>query len=403
MITPALRTLSFYAFLFAALFSPLWISPVLAQDEQIRIQSRADYIYGQSMNFHLLAENLGEIETATLFIRLGTSPDSFAVDIPVEVGKRIELSYELDLTQTRLPPFGSITYWWDLDRVGDSTIRVPEQIISYVDDQFSWRQLVTTDEQGGGSVRIHWTGENESLGELARNLTFGMLPEIGRFAPITQILPFDVYIYPSSADLSSALRLAGRDYQPGETFPDLGVVLLSVVNPETAESELRSGLSIGLTDLLLYQAMNQSAYNVPAWLRYGIAGIVRGRSDAVAEDSLISAIVAGETLPISELCSGTAIEDSLMIAQSESVVRHIIATDDENAVRDLVVAFAQGKDCPTALRSVIQLTPEQLESSWLRANSGNQSSRTAAEIGVWLVLVLAGFGLAGLLLLRPRR
>ncbi|HRO25721.1 MAG TPA: hypothetical protein PLR07_15645, partial [Promineifilum sp.] len=353
---------------------------------------RADYIYGQSMNFHLLAENLGEIETATLFIRLGTSPDSFAVDIPVEAGKRIELSYELDLTQTRLPPFGSITYWWDLDRAGDSTIRVPEQVISYVDDQFSWRQLVTTDEKGGGSIRIHWTEDNESLGELARNLTFGMLPEIGRFAPITQILPFDVYIYPSSADLSSALRLAGRDYRPGETFPDLGVVLLSVVNPETAEGELRSGLSRGLTDLLLYQAMNQSAYNVPAWLRYGIAGIARGRRDAVAEDSLISAIVAGST-----------IEDSLMIAQSESIVRHIIATHDENAVRDLVVAFAQGKDCPTALRSVIQLTPEQLESAWLRANSGNQSSRTAAEIGVWLVLVLAGFGLAGLLLLRPRR
>ena len=217
MIAPAPRTFSFCAFLFAALLSSLLAGSALAQDEQIQIQSRADYIYGQSMNFHLLAANLGEVETATLFIRLGTSPDSFAVEVPVEVGDRVEISYELDLTQTRLPPFGSITYWWDLDRVGDSSIRVPEQVISYVDDQFSWRQLVTTDERGGGSIRIHWTGDSELLGGMARDLTFEMLPEIGRLVPITQILPFDVYIYPSSSDLSSALRLAGRDYQPGET------------------------------------------------------------------------------------------------------------------------------------------------------------------------------------------
>ena len=276
MIAPVLRSNSLRAFLLAVLLSFLLGGSALAQDEQIQIQSRADYIYGQSMNFHLLAANLGEVETATLFIRLGTSPDSFAVEVPVEVGERVEISYELDLTQTRLPPFGSITYWWDLDRVGDSTIRVPEQVISYVDDQFSWRQLVTTDEQGGGSIRIHWTGDNESLGGMARDLTFEMLPEIGRLVPITQILPFDIYIYPSSSDLSSALRLAGRDYQPGETYPDLGVLLLTVVNTETAESELRSGLSVELTDLLLYQSVNQSAYNVPLWLRHGFAVVARG-------------------------------------------------------------------------------------------------------------------------------
>jgi hypothetical protein len=377
----------------------------MAQDEQIQIQSTANYIYGQSMNFRLSAANVGEVDKATLFVRLGTSPDSFAVEVPVEIGERIELAYELDLTQTRLPPFSSITYWWELQRAAGSSVRVPEQVISYVDDQFSWRQLVTTDEQGGGSVRIHWTGDNELIGELARDLTFEMLPEIGRFVPVSQILPFDVYVYPSTSDLSSALRLAGREYQPGETFPDLGVVLLTVVNPETAEDELRAGLSFGLTDLLLYQyqSLNQYAYNVPPWVIHGIAGVVRGRNDVIAEDRLISAIVSDSTVPFSELCSGLAVDDDLAAAQSESVVRHIIATDDDSAVRDLLTSFAEGKDCSTALRGAVQMTPEQLETSWLRANSGNQSSRTAAEIGMWLVLVLAGFGLAGLLLIRPRR
>lgn len=381
----------------------LLAAPTLqAQDGQMELRSTADYIYGQSINFHLSAANVGEIEAITLFIRLGVSPDSFAVDVPIDPGQEIELSYALDLTQTRLPPFGSITYWWELERTTGSPLRVPEQIIGYVDDRFSWRQLVTTDEQGGGSVRIHWTGDDELLGEQARDITFELLPELGRLIPIEQILPFDIYIYPSTADLGAALRLAGRDYQPGQTYPDLGVVLLTVLNPQTTEEELRAGLSLGLTDLLLYQGLNQYAFNVPAWLRRGLAGVAQGSDDIVRSDVLRAAIADGGTIAVADLCAGMAVEDDLAIAQSESLVNHIIVTKDDAAVRDLVLAFAEGQDCATALAQTLQLTPQQLETAWLRANSGNQSSQDVAEIAVWLVLVLAGFGLAGLLLIRPR-
>ena len=373
-----------------------------AQGGQTELRSTADYNYGQSINFHLSAANVGEIEAITLYIRLGVSPDSFAVDVPIDPGPNIELSYALDLTQTRLPPFGSITYWWELERTAGSPLRVPEQIISYVDDRFNWRQLVTTDDQGGGSVRIHWTGDDELLGEQARDITFELLPELGELLSIEQILPFDIYIYPSTADLGAALRLAGRDYQPGQTYPDLGVVLLTVLNPQTAEEELRAGLSLGLTDLLLYQGLNQYAFNVPPWLRRGLAGAAQGSSDIVQSDVLRSAIADGTTMAVADLCAGMPVEDDLAIAQSESLVNHIIATNDDAAVRDLVLAFAEGQDCATALAQTLQLTPQQLETAWLRANSGNQSSQDVAEIAVWLVLVLAGFGLAGLLLIRPR-
>lgn len=375
---------------------------IQAQDGPMELRSTADYNYGQSINFHLSANNVGDIEAITLYIRLGISPDSFSVDVPIDPGQEIDLSYSLDLTQTRLPPFGSITYWWELERTTGSPLRVPEQIISYVDDRFSWRQLVATDEQGGGSVRIHWTGDDESLGERARDITFELLPELGQLVPIEQILPFDIYIYPSTADLGAALRLAGRDYQPGQTYPDLGVVLLTVLNSETADEELRTGLSLGLTDLLLYQGLNQYAFNVPSWLKRGIAGAAREPGDVGRIDVLRSAIVGKTTIPVADLCAGMPVEDDLAIAQSESLVNHIIVTDNEAAVRDLVLAFADGQDCSTALASTIRLTPQQLETAWLRANSGNQSSQDVAEIAVWLVLVLAGFGLAGLLLIRPR-
>lgn len=387
----------------AAVCLLLSISITSAQDEQMELRSTADYVYGQIMNFNLDAANVGDIESVTLFFRLGTSPDSYSVDVPTAPGPTIDVSYALDLSQTRLPPFGSITYWWQLDRENGSPLRVPEQVISYVDDQFTWRQLVTTDEQGGGSIRVHWTGEDETLGEQARDIAFEMLPAIGRLIPLDRIVPFDVYIYPSTADLGAALRLAGRDFEPGQTYPDLGVVLATVVNPETAETELRRELSRGLVDLLLFQAVGQFAYNLPPWLGRGLAGTVRGERDVVLEDTLRSAVAAEATVPFSDLCAGLAIEDNLAAAQSEALLSYIATTYGEPTVRNLVTAFAAGDDCPTALRASIQLTPEQLETAWLRAISGDQGSRDVAEISVWLVLVLAGFGLAGLLLLRPRR
>ena len=375
---------------------------VAAAQEGGVVRSTADYVYGQTMRFHLSAADIGEVRSITLFFRLGASPDSFAVAIDVPSDPVIEVSYALDLTQTRLPPFSAITYWWELERV-DDTLIVPEQIISYTDDQFNWSQLVETDEAGGGSVRIHWTGEGTELGEEARDLVFEMLPRIGPLLPLEQVLPFDVYIYPSTADLGAALRLAGRDFQPGQTYPDLGVVLATVVNLRTAEAELRHELSRALVDLLLFQGLGQFAYNLPPWLNRGLAGAVRGAGDAPRDDALRAAVSSATTLPVAELCAGRPIDSDLAAAQSEALLSFIATTYGDAAVRQLVAAFAEGADCPTALQSALQLSPEQLEAAWLRSLRSGERGRSAAELAVWIGLALAGFGLAGLLLIRPRR
>jgi hypothetical protein len=378
-------------------------SVVVAQDEGLELRSTADYVYGQSMNFNLHAGNADNVESVTLFFRLGTSSDTFTVDVPFEPGANIDASYSLDLRQTHLPPFGSVTYWWQLERASGSSAFVTEQVVSYVDDQFTWRRLSATDEQGGGSIRIHWTGESEVLGAQAQDIIFEMLPQIGRLVPLDGIIPFDVYIYPSTADLSAALRLAGRDYQPGQTFPDLGVLLVTVVNPETAESELRRELSRGLVDLMLYQARDQFTHNMPPWINRGLAGVTRGARDVALEETLQSAIGAGSTIPVADLCAGMPIENELAAAQSEALFGFILTTYGEAATRNLIAAFADGDDCSTALQKALHLTPRQLETGWLRATGSDQGTRTMAEIGVWLILVLAGFALAGLLLFRPRR
>lgn len=398
-----LRLLLLPAWCVLACFALLGISTAAAQDEHTETRSSADYVYGQSMNFNLFAANLGDIEDVTLLFRLGSASDTYSVNIPVTSGDEVEVTYPLDLSQIRLPPFVSITYWWQINREFGSPFLVPEQIVSYVDDQFVWRQVAMTDEQGGGSVRIHWTGNNEALGEQALEIVSAMLPEIGRLIPLQQILPFDVYIYPSTSDLSAALRLAGRDFQPGQSYPDLGVALATVVNQETAEAELRGELSRELVELLLYQASGGQSDQLPPWLHRGLAGAVRNERDVVLEDVLLAALSTDTTIPLADLCAGAALDSDLALAQSESLVEYLIEAHGETAVRELVSAFSRGATCQTAFSRAIQQTPEQFETTWLRARSSNQSSRALAEIAVWLVLILVGFGFAGLLLVWPRR
>ncbi len=379
----------------------LAVAPARARQEGGIVRSTGDYVYGQTMRFHLSASDIGPVQAITLYFRLGASADSFAVAIDVPSGPVIDVSYALDLTQMRLPPFIAVTYWWALERDED-TLLVPEQIISYTDDQFNWSQLVETDEVGGGSVRVHWTGEGTAVGERARDLVFEMLPRLAPLLPVERVLPFDVYIYPSTADLGAALRLAGRGFQPGQTYPELGVVLATVVNPETADSELRPDLARGLVDLLLFQGLGQSAYRVPPWLTHGLAGAVRGAEDIAGDDALRAAISSGTTLSVDELCAGLPVAGDLAAAQSEALVRFIATNYGDDAVRELVAAFAAGDDCSTALGQVLQLSPAQLEAAWLRSLHSS-AGRSTAELAVWLGLAVAGFALAGLLLLRPRR
>lgn len=369
----------------------------------MQLRSSVDYTYGQSMRFNLDGANVGDIDSVKVFFRLGAASESYFSVVPIEAGETFSASFTLDLTQVRLPPFGSVTYWWEIDRPAGKLVRVPEQIVSYVDDQFTWRQLSATDEEGGGSIRIHWTGDSETLGGQTQDIIFEMLPQIGRLIPLEQINPFDVYIYPTTADLGAALRLAGREYQPGQTFPELGVVFAVVVNQETAEAELRHELSKGLVDLTLFQKLGQFVYNLSPWLERGLVGVVRGTRDVVLEDTLRSAVRSDTLIPVADLCGGMAVEDNLAAAQSEALFAHILATYGETASRELILAYAAGDDCVAAMRRAIRLTPQQLETSWLRSIRTDQNDRLIAEIGVWLLLVMSGFGLAISILWRPWR
>lgn len=393
--------------LVAALLLVSLAAPARAQQGTADLRSDADYVYGQSMRFRLRSADLGQIDRITLYFRPNTSADSFAVDIPPSDGPGIDVSYSLDLTQTRLAPFSTISYWWELERADGVQLRVPEQVINYVDDQFSWQNLSKTAEVGGGTLAVHWTGDNPAIGGGALALIEDMIPRLGAVLPLTQIIPFDTYIYPSTADLASAMRLAGLDYQPGRSYPELGALLTTAVNDSTAEEELRSGISRELTELLLYQALGDRYVAVPAWLRVGLAGIAAGQANERQQATLDAALQEGKAIPLADLCVAgpeSVADPNLFYAESDSFVRHIQAQYGDQAVKDLVSATAEGSGCRTALEAALGQPLDAIEQGWQRAAMPvDEGGRSLGQGIIWLLLLVGGFGLAALLLLRPKQ
>jgi hypothetical protein len=371
------------------------------------LRSDADYVYGQSMRFRLRAADLGDIERLTLFFRPHTSADSYAVEIPLPAEPGIDVSYTLDLTETPLAPFSSVTYWWELKRTDGVTLRVPEQTVTYVDDQFSWQNLTTAaDEEGGGTLGVHWTGDNPAIGTTALTLIEEMVPRIGALLPLSQIVPFDTYIYPSAADLGAALRLAGLEWQPGRSYPELGAVLVTAVNDSTAAADLRAGISRELTELLLYQALGPDSAVVPTWVRAGISAVASNDLDARLDAVLSDAVAGRRTVPLAELCTSSQeskADPDLFLGQSASLLRYIRDNYGDEAVSEMVAAFGRGATCDAAFEAAIGGTTAEVEEAWLMSLRGSSPAARGLGQGILLLILLAGgFGLVALLIRKPR-
>jgi hypothetical protein len=222
--------------------------------------------------------------------------------------------------------------------------------------------------------------------------------------PLDEVQPFNVFIYPSTADLGSAMRLAGQEWQPGRTYPELGVLLVTAVNPATAEGELAAGIGRELTDLLLYQALGDNYGRVPQWVRSGLGELAAGDVDARSAALLAEAVADGRTLPFDELCAGfpsAQAELAIAEAQSGSILRSISDQAGPEAVLGLVNQFAAGATCEEALATALSSTPTQVEQAWLAAFQPTDPQRVQiSQAIIWVLLILLGFGMAGLLVWR---
>lgn len=366
--------------------------PAVAQSN---FSSTAVLAYGQTVAFRLEGEVAGSVDQVVLFLQVvgGERPSSIQVVRVSQTNGQLVAEVDVDPVEAALPPFADVRFWWEL-QTADQTITVPEVTFFYGDNRFTWRELTA------GDVVVHWTGNDASLGQVAADIVAQSRATLDDILPPTAVSPLSVYIYPSTGDLRTGLRLAGRDWQNGHTDPALGVLLVTAVNPLTAATELNQSIPHELTHLRLHRLA--AGGELPFWYEEGMALLAEG--SLVGEGVLATAVANETTLPLLNLCVAFP-EDAdsveLALAQSVSLLRHIRAQFGDQALRQLATAYLGGASCETGLTQTLDMSLAQLNVEWLAAESPQPAWQTfLTENGLWLLLVLASFGFMALLIFR---
>lgn len=374
--------------------------PRPAAAQTLEAETDATYAFGQAVRFTLDVRSEQPISAASLLFNTPELANTYVVNFDLTPSRTLSLTHELSLSQVQLAPFTSVSYWWELTVDGRQE-RVRGDTFIYADDRFQWQAL------NAGDATVHWTDASVSLGQMALDILAEARPRLQTIIPAASEQPLQIYIYPSTADLRSALRLTGRDWVGADAQPELGVLLVTAVNPRTAAFDLGQSIPHELAHLMLYEATRPGSERVPRWFEEGVATVAETAPNpdhdvilqqAVADQATLSFVTLCETFPAGEA------QARLAYAQSASFIRFIQATYGNQALTAMVRAFADGAGCETAVRRVLDTSLDQLNAQWLESVQPlSPLARFWQTGGLWLLLVGGGFGLMALLLLPIRR
>ncbi|NLF65365.1 MAG: hypothetical protein GX579_12280 [Chloroflexi bacterium] len=364
------------------------------------VQRDAEYTFGETMRFALRAKTAEPVTRATLFFTAPQLDTTYVVELEMVPSRSLSVTHEVPLAEVQLLPFTTVTYWWRLEG-GEVAYDIPAETIAYVDNRFDWQEL------SGPYAIVHWTGEEVVVGQTALDVIARAWAKLVAVIPINPGEPFDIYVYPGSAEMRSALMLGGRDWVGASAHPEQRMALVTAVNPRTAELDLGRSIPHELTHLLLHDATRPNQENVPRWFEEGLATLMQATQAPDLERLVGEAIGAGETIPLATLCRDfpeTQDRTSLAYAQSASVVGYIQTQYGNHALTEMIRAFGDGADCEAGVRRALDLSLADLEAEWLEAARPLSPVETVWEkAGPWLLLLGGGFVLMTLLLVPLRR
>lgn len=359
---------------------------VFAQEDQVDLEESARYAFGQELQFSLKIADASDVDKITLNVRPKFSTWNYVFEVPFEPGEAVSITHIVPVSKVNLSPFTQVKYHWQIQR-GDITQRSAEETFNYEDDRFAWQQMT----QNG--VTVHWTGSGPFFGQDILTVAGEPLNQLISLLSIAELNPFDIYVYPSSADLRAALRLAGIN-EVTNSHPDLGVILVTAVNPQSAISELGQSLPYEIAQLLLYNVSIDEFGKIPWWLRDGIGIMVQLEPNPRFDQILIDALSSQQTIPMTELCVRTERSGDRMqlaSAQSKSFVEYILERYGEQTLSELVTTYIEGDACEIGIKRIIGITMEELESDWLQSQQEqNPIANFISNYGIWFLLLIFG-------------
>jgi hypothetical protein len=381
-ITFHVSRFTFYALLILFLLLP----QVAVQAQGITVTNvSVEYSFAQRMTFRVAARNDVDIKSAEVIVRGKNVPEIRRTGV-LTPGKTIDAVYVQQLVGGVLPPFSTVTYWWELtDANGNKRVITPTQSIEYLDNRFGWQDV------SEGNVRVRSYAGDVGYARSALDVARAALPRINQELQAQAPPLVDIYLYSSLDELQSAMLLSGREWQGGQARPELGVVLVAVPTGQGALAQMKRDLPHELTHLLVFQATGAGYARVPRWLDEGLASANEELAQPAYQLALEAATRNAQLLPMETLCAPFSTDAGvaqLAYAQSQSLVQYVRNSFPEGA-RKLLGAYAGGATCGGGVEQALGVTLSALEWRWRSALTPQGPWQLLnSTVAPWVVLAL---------------
>lgn len=383
MRVPFLKQLALLLFGLAIMLGPA--RPARGQGGGEVTEARAEHRFGEEVQFFARIQSASAVQSVNVTIR---PAGGFAQTQAMSVNADGTAGYRLDARLHPLPAFARVVYWFAVTLADGTSFTSAEQEFIYSDNRFDWMEAESQ------SLRIHWYEGDAAFGAAALEAARRGVESAQALMPVQQTSPLDVYIYASAAALQSAIDADGRDWVAGHASPEYGVAM--ILAPPTEKYIFDRHIPHELTHLLMYQNLGPNYFNLPVWLREGMASNAENYPNPDFDATLTAAVEANSLLPLSEMCASFPLDTgsaSLAYAEAKSFVRFLIDRFGTTGLSSLVAAYADGMDCEQGAQRALEQPLSRLETVWRESALGEDQSGAAAAslIPYFIVLGLTMF------------
>lgn len=365
--------------------------------------STVSYSFAQQVTFELQAASGADITGVHLSFRATGEAQTRVEPVEISPAPRVSAVYKADMRYNPLPPFATVTFWWDIEDAAGNHLTTPPQQFSYRDNRFRWEQLSDPVRK---EVTVYWIEGHGDLtfGQAALDVVMLGLDRINAElrAPLPEVV--EVYIYDSEHNLNAAMVLSGRGWIGAQARPELGVIVVAIPFEEGYTLRMKREIPHELTHLLVYQAVTPEGYEyVPEWLDEGLATANELSPRAEYAGMLEDARKNGYLLPLESLCVPFPPDPTtalLSYAQSSSVVQFIRREYGAAGIRNLLAAYRNGASCKAGVTEALKISFNQLEAAWRASLEPKAPWRAMVEqasvwLGLWLLSILVAVPMLG--------
>lgn len=378
------------AILFNFSFTP---TAVIASPQDSLSNVHATYQFGDQLVIEADVNQIETVESVTLTLQ---PQNGVPLQIPCQLSPDGHILVQIDLHNLSIRVLDRVYYWFDIVYKGGSSSTSPSFWFDYADNRYEWQSSESK------WFVIYSTSIGTISNDRLQEIALDGLEYATSTLPVAPVLPIQIYVYPDSSSLKSALGLSDQTWVSGETNPDLGVIFVSESANNGGEGQLTREITHELVHLLEHSLTNGNYDFVPSWLLEGLAASAEFALTPDSSVDLQESYQSGYLIPISQLCNSFppgAQQSALAYAESASILDYLTRTYGVEKIVSMVSTSQYGITCSDLSAQVLGKDLDTIEAEWLSATFG-QKSKEFSWMDYWPVLFIVPVVLIGLYLIK---